>query len=304
MKTIFMKTLFMALLAGAAGWLLPANAEISGMQKTYDFSPSRIVALSKNKCVDVPQGTTKEGTVLILWDCHNGSNQFFRAKDINLAHTRIAVYSGESERCLGVTPSAADLYRVQIESCSNPGVAYWRIESDGVLRTTFREGGEACASSGLGQFIVTACRGDWSELQFGTNWSLPAEMGGFGTIVNQHRKCLDVSGASKKPGAKVISYSCHGSDNQRFQLHGTPDRALISVYQQGERLCVSSAGTAAVQALPCNAFDRRQVWRTQDYFVRGVPLGIFSLVNNATGRCLDSASLSACGSGIAQWVLP
>jgi Ricin-type beta-trefoil lectin domain len=63
-------------------------------------------------------------------------------------------------------------------------------------------------------------------------------------------KCLDIYGGQQSDGTRVIQYSCHGGDNQRFNYD--PNSKIIRVRHSGKCLTVKSADAwSNVIQLPC-----------------------------------------------------
>lgn len=122
-------------------------------------------------------------------------------------------------------------------------------------------------------------------------------------------KCLDDNGQKTTAGNKIDIYSCNGSAAQNWTAQ--PD-GLITVTISGNTpatACLGTAGTTSgslVQTAACDASSASDQWATQ---ANG------SLVNAATGMCLDDPSVSvtdgtqlelwACNGGYNQaWTAP
>jgi len=100
-------------------------------------------------------------------------------------------------------------------------------------------------------------------------------------------KCLDIAGANRKPGAKVIMWDCHGRKNQRWTIH---KEGVIRSELNG--LCLHVAGVSRttpgknglnVHMWECNNLVSQR-WQYNPAF--GV------LINKAPGKrnwCLDVA---------------
>ncbi|HLU74562.1 MAG TPA: endo-1,4-beta-xylanase [Nonomuraea sp.] len=86
----------------------------------------QIRGVQSNRCVDVPNAGTSDGTQLQLWDCHTGSNQQWT---YNSSSQEIRVYGN---KCLDAGGSG-DGARVQIYSCWGGDNQKWRVNSDGTI---------------------------------------------------------------------------------------------------------------------------------------------------------------------------
>jgi hypothetical protein len=79
------------------------------------------------RCVDVPNNTTTNGTVVALWDCNGASNQVWAANG-----KALATFSGS--KCLDVTGGGtADGTAVIIWDCHGGTNQQWNVNSDGTV---------------------------------------------------------------------------------------------------------------------------------------------------------------------------
>ncbi|MBP9658059.1 MAG: RICIN domain-containing protein [Candidatus Promineofilum sp.] len=105
-------------------------------------------------------------------------------------------------------------------------------------------------------------------------------------IVAKHSdKCLDVQNASKANGANVFQYSCHGGDNQLWQLvdFGN-DYYQIRAKHSGKCLDVqdwSKVNGANVFQYECHGGDN-QLWQLIEFGNR-----YFQIRAKHSGKCLD-----------------
>ncbi|MCC8482149.1 endo-1,4-beta-xylanase [Streptomyces globisporus] len=85
----------------------------------------QIKGVASNRCLDVPNGGTADGTQLQLWDCGSGPNQQWAA-----------THSGEfrvyGDKCLDAA-GTSNGSRVQIYSCWGGDNQKWRVNSDGSI---------------------------------------------------------------------------------------------------------------------------------------------------------------------------
>ncbi|WP_378789308.1 endo-1,4-beta-xylanase [Nonomuraea fastidiosa] len=77
------------------------------------------------RCIDVPNGSTSDGTAVQLWDCNGGTNQQWTLTDSG----ELRVYGN---KCLDAGGSSNGA-RIQIYSCWGGDNQKWRINSDGTI---------------------------------------------------------------------------------------------------------------------------------------------------------------------------
>ena len=86
-----------------------------------------------NRCLDVPNASTANGTLLDIWDCNGGANQQWAY----LSNGELQVYGS---KCLDVPNHAtAAGTRVEIWDCNGGANQQWNLNSDGTV--TGRESG-------------------------------------------------------------------------------------------------------------------------------------------------------------------
>ncbi|MBA2896913.1 endo-1,4-beta-xylanase [Nonomuraea soli] len=85
----------------------------------------QIRGVASNRCIDVPNASTTDGTQVQLWDCHTNPNQQWSSTSAQ----EIRVYGN---KCLdaGGTANGA---RVQIYSCWGGDNQKWRVNADGSI---------------------------------------------------------------------------------------------------------------------------------------------------------------------------
>ncbi|WP_432932854.1 ricin-type beta-trefoil lectin domain protein [Microbispora sp. CA-135349] len=80
-----------------------------------------------NRCLDVPNAATANGTLLAIWDCNGGANQSWTY----LSNGGLQVYGN---KCLDVPGHAtAAGTRVQIWDCNGGANQQWNLNSDGTV---------------------------------------------------------------------------------------------------------------------------------------------------------------------------
>jgi endo-1,4-beta-xylanase len=87
-------------------------------------------AVTANKCLDVPNSTTTNGTRVQIWDCHTGSNQQWAYSSAQ----ELSVYTGSSRRCLDASGAGtANGTQVIIWTCHGGANQKWNRNSNGTI---------------------------------------------------------------------------------------------------------------------------------------------------------------------------
>ncbi|MEV7104016.1 endo-1,4-beta-xylanase [Streptomyces atroolivaceus] len=101
------------------------NALNAGDTTEPPAGSGQIKGVGSNRCLDVPNGSTNDGTQLQLWDCGNSTNQQW-----------VATGSGEfrvyGDKCLDAA-GTGNGSKVQIYSCWGGDNQKWRVNSDGSI---------------------------------------------------------------------------------------------------------------------------------------------------------------------------
>jgi hypothetical protein len=284
-------------------WLLPLGIAfgvfVAPEVRADATLPSRIISGfwsegipgDGGQCLDVRKSSTSPGAELILHGCHNGDNQSFRLKDQSLDSSRIAVYSGGKELCVGYTYKDG-WQKVVTTGCGSAPA--WKVRSDGKIQILDTPPSvETCleVQPYFRFMIVMSCH--LAVANLGANWSLPPRQQGplyaphnMRSVFNPN-ECLDVLKQSRNPGTPVLHFRCHTprTSGQTFQLWGEIGQAMLSVYQGREMLCISNLGTHKIRTVPCNPADLRQRWNMASG-------NGFELTNYYTQRCLDASRSS------------
>ena len=125
MRSTSVRSLAVAVLALA---LIVSGAPAPGAQAAV-AAGAPITGVASKRCLDVPNGSTANRTIVVLYDCNGGANQSWTVA----ASGEITVYGGA--KCLEVrgraTTSGAD---VQISDCIGGDWQKWRLETDGTIR--------------------------------------------------------------------------------------------------------------------------------------------------------------------------
>jgi hypothetical protein len=88
--------------------------------------------VASNRCLDVPNQSTTNGTQLQIWDCWSGANQQWTYT----AAGELRVYSGGSQRCLDASENGtSNGTAVIIWSCHGGANQRWNRNADGTIRS-------------------------------------------------------------------------------------------------------------------------------------------------------------------------
>ncbi len=103
---------------------------------------------ASGRCLDVPNASQTDGTLLSIWDCNGGSNQQWTQTSSNT----LTVYGS---KCLDVPGHATRAgTRVEIWTCNGGANQQWRMNSDGTI--TGVESGLCLEAAGSGTANGTA----------------------------------------------------------------------------------------------------------------------------------------------------
>ncbi|WP_051367468.1 ricin-type beta-trefoil lectin domain protein [Hamadaea tsunoensis] len=83
--------------------------------------------VASNRCLDVPNSSTTDGTQVVIWDCNGGSNQSWTLN----ATKELVVYGN---KCLEVANQSTSAgAAAQIASCTGAGNQQWNINGNGTV---------------------------------------------------------------------------------------------------------------------------------------------------------------------------
>jgi len=88
---------------------------------------STLVSAASGRCLDVPNGSTANGTLPVIWDCNGGTNQRWTSNGQSLQAVG---------KCLDAPINAAAGAKVQMWDCNGGTNQQWTINSDGTVRGT------------------------------------------------------------------------------------------------------------------------------------------------------------------------
>jgi hypothetical protein len=108
-----------------------------------------------NRCLDVPNQSTTNGTQLQIYDCWSGANQQW-----TYANGEISVYSGSSKKCLDASGGGtANGTAAIIWSCHGGSNQKWNLNSNGSITN---------AASGLCLDVAGLATANGSKVQLWT----------------------------------------------------------------------------------------------------------------------------------------
>ncbi|WP_026930766.1 RICIN domain-containing protein [Glycomyces tenuis] len=116
----------------SAGDIPAGAAEIMANAGPTDGGPTpgsgELRGVGSNRCLDVPNQSTENGTQLHIWDCHGGANQQWT----HTASGELTVYSGGSRKCLDAEGAGtANGTAVIIWNCHGGTNQRWELGADG-----------------------------------------------------------------------------------------------------------------------------------------------------------------------------
>lgn len=109
--------------------LMTAGAAVSAPAASAAVSTAALRGADSGRCLDVPGGSTENGTELTLWDCNGGSNQQW---SYDTATKALGVYG---DKCLdSESGSAVNGMAVLIRDCTGGTTQQWDVVSGGTVR--------------------------------------------------------------------------------------------------------------------------------------------------------------------------
>jgi len=88
-------------------------------------SAGTLVSAASGRCLDVPGGSTANGTLPVIWDCNGGANQRWTSSGQSLQALG---------KCLDAPINAAAGAKVQMWDCHGGANQQWTLNSDGTVR--------------------------------------------------------------------------------------------------------------------------------------------------------------------------
>jgi len=121
-----------ALVAGQVGYAtaqsVPAqfdNLSITPLGGTNPGPTGPIRGVASNRCLDVNGGSQTDGTNVIIWDCHGGTNQQWTVA----SNKQISVFGN---KCLDAPGTSAGA-RIRIMTCGSGTNQQWNVNPDGTI---------------------------------------------------------------------------------------------------------------------------------------------------------------------------
>jgi hypothetical protein len=224
-----------------AGWSNRYGACVAG------FASGSIVGAVGGKCIEVPGGSTTNGTDLDYNDCNGGTNQQWQVTSsgqiiganggkcvdlpgFNTANqTDLQYYTcngganqswmpanmeirGFGNRCIDLTNNNnADGTGLQYFDCNGTSAQKWTFGSNGTITDTDAKCWEVANTNDSTQIQVATCNGGPNQ-----QWHL----GGNGTIIGNGGKCVDLPGWNTANNTPIHIYDCNGGANQQWTLDG------------------------------------------------------------------------------------
>lgn len=144
----------------AAAWFAAMRSVPGSIGDPGGSSGQRIVGAQSGRCVDVPNGTTANGTQVQLWDCGGAANQTWtRTTDREL------VFNGT--KCLdAANQGTANGTQVIIWDCNGQANQRWNIGADGTITSV--PSGLCLDATGQGtangtKLILWSCNGQANQ---------------------------------------------------------------------------------------------------------------------------------------------
>ncbi|WNV85185.1 ricin-type beta-trefoil lectin domain protein [Umezawaea sp. Da 62-37] len=218
-------------------------------------------------CVDVPGGSTTNGTAVALWDCNGGTNQSWTSTPSK----QLQVYG---TKCLDVNGAGtADGTIVQIYDCNGSSAQEWTVDDNGGLVNT--GSGKCLDTTGHGttngtRLAIRTCTGGANQ-----HWARTATPGLLKG--GQSGRCVDVPNSDQANGTRPALWDCNGGGNQSWTSTSSNQLMVFATK------CLDAAGGAtadgtAVQIYDCNGSSAQQ-WRVRSDG---------SVVGVGSGKCLDA----------------
>src|SRR6266545_4445608 len=250
---------------------------------TPPSTPGVTGALSglSGRCLDIPNGSTGNGTRVQLWDCTGGANQVWQPQLGGM------LKNPASGRCLDVAGAGTtDGTPLQIFDCTGTANQLWWTLPNGSIQNPVSNRCLTAVNWGTANgtgIQIWGCTNDWPQ-----RWNMQAG----GSMVNvQASRCMDVAGGATANGTHVQDYFCNGTGAQLWQ---TQANGSLKNPQSGRCLDITAGGTAngtPTQLSDCTG-AANQIW---------APQADGSLKNPQSGRCLEAGSQPSNGLQLVLW---
>ncbi|MEV0570794.1 ricin-type beta-trefoil lectin domain protein [Dactylosporangium sp. NPDC050588] len=116
---------------GSISATVPAHGtvvyRVSGGGTTTPPAGSTLVSAASGRCLDVPNGSTTNGTQPVIWDCNGGANQRWTVSGTTLQALG---------KCLDAPLNATAGAKAQLWDCNGGTNQQWTLNADGTVRGT------------------------------------------------------------------------------------------------------------------------------------------------------------------------
>jgi hypothetical protein len=248
-----------------------------------------------NKCIDIVNSGTANGTRVQLLDCRTVG-----AQDVTVPGDGTMRVLG---RCLDAggpaTGSTGDRF-VHLWTCNGTPPQQWEQRKNGALyQPTTERCLDAPTSNNGAQLYLHTCHGGDNQ-----KWNIPALAAArFGKVVGPASKCIDIPNGRNANGTAVTLYTCNDSYAQHVTVPGDDTLRLAGKCVDAGGPEGTGAGERLVHLWTCNGTPA-QKWR---HHSDG------TLYNELTKFCLDTPNTNnaaqlyvhSCNGGTNQrWKLP
>lgn len=193
-----------------------------------------LYAVHLGKCLGSDYGNTANGTQAVIWECNGANDQGWILGSDNTIHSKKA-----PGQCLDVNGAITlNATKVQLYQCNGSNAQKWYWDN-GLLRSGVNwnrcldvaYGGDStkmqiwdCMPGAASQVFTQKPEG-------ASQYSLlKSEVSGL---------CLDINGGRMENGNRVLAWTCHGGDNQRWRV----DAASGHVHSKKDpRFCLDNRG--------------------------------------------------------------
>src|SRR6266545_4024271 len=159
------------------------------------------------RCLDIPGGSTTNGTRVQLWDCTGGANQVWQPQLGGM------LKNPQSGRCLDVVGAGTtDGTPLQIWDCNGTANQLWWTLPNGSIQNPVSNRCLTAASWGTSNgtgIQIWGCTDDWPQ-----RWNMQAN----GSMVNvQASRCIEAAGGGTANGTPIHYYFCNATAAQLWQ---------------------------------------------------------------------------------------
>jgi hypothetical protein len=111
----------------STSWTVDTATGVIGSGSSPGTGTSVIRGAGSNRCLDVPNASTTNGTQVVIWDCNGGSNQSW-------TYTSSKTLTVYGNKCLEVANQSTSAgAAVQINNCTGATNQQWNLNSNGTI---------------------------------------------------------------------------------------------------------------------------------------------------------------------------